>query len=153
MTFASLNGGATALISSYLMNVQGVLTAPLFNDCHVLRLQPPLVAERAEIDRALTALTAACDILHRRDYQALVRHLVAPSRVLDQEPELAPNPQVARKRAAMTKQTNRFAFLVHYTEEEDIFRSDPSFRQFDEGELNAVAGLGKAARPRIRPPA
>jgi hypothetical protein len=28
-----------------------------------------------------------------------------------------------------------FAFLVHYTEEEDIFRSDPSFRQFDKSEL------------------
>jgi predicted amino acid dehydrogenase len=29
----------------------------------------------------------------------------------------------------------RFAFLIHYTEQEDIFRSDPSFRQFTDEEL------------------
>jgi hypothetical protein len=67
MAFASLNGGVTALISSYLMNVEGLLTAPLFNASHVLRLQPPLIAGRAEIDRALSALGALCDVLNRRD--------------------------------------------------------------------------------------
>ena len=77
MAHAGLNGGVTALIASYLVNVQKVLTAPLFNDSRVLRLQPPLILDRAGLDRAVEALAVVCDILHRSDYHALVRHLVA----------------------------------------------------------------------------
>jgi acetylornithine/succinyldiaminopimelate/putrescine aminotransferase/predicted amino acid dehydrogenase len=133
MAFAGLNGGALALISSYLMNVEGLLTAPLFNDSHVLRLQPPLVAGRDEIDRAVAALEAVCDILQRGDYRALVRHLAATPPA----PETARDPQARPKsRAALPPQPGRFAFLIHYTEEEDVFRSDPSFRDFSRTELD-----------------
>ena len=134
MAFASLNGGVTALVSSYLLNVHGLLTAPLFNETHVLRLQPALIVGRAEIDRAVEALTAACDAIHRRDYAAIVRHLAA--RALP-EPAEEVQPQAdAPAATAATAVPGRFAFLIHYTEEEDLFRSDPSFRQFDEHELS-----------------
>ena len=132
MAFASLNGGVTPLISSYLLNVHGLMTAPLFNDSHVLRLQPTLICGRAEIDSAVEALTAACAVLNARDYHALVRHLVETPR--NSAPadrsvsEVVSPPSVT----APVPKPGQFAFLIHYTEEEDIFRSDPSFRQFGE---------------------
>lgn len=135
MAFSSLNGGVTPLISSYLFNVEGLLTAPLFNETHVMRLQPTLIAERAELDRALASLEAVCDIIQRRDYYMLVRHLVA--KPLPDMPE-APRPVAGADAAGAVPngpQTGKFAFVIHYTEEEDIFRSDPSFQQFSNDEL------------------
>ncbi len=137
MAFCSLNGGLTPLVSSYLANVHAVLTAPLFNETHVLRLQPPLTVGRVEIDCAMEALAAVCDAMHRRDFQSLVRHLVGPSR----EQAIASTPSRAAKEPAARRQPGeaqpgRFAFLIHYTEEEDIFRSDPSFRSFDRDTLD-----------------
>jgi acetylornithine/succinyldiaminopimelate/putrescine aminotransferase/predicted amino acid dehydrogenase len=137
MAFASLNCGVTPLISSYLLNVRGVLTAPLFNASHVVRLQPPLIAGRAEIDRAIAALEDVCAVIGRRDYQALVRHLIGPERgdrIFAPEAAAAPAPAAPRRLAE--RRPGSFAFLIHYTEEEDVFRSDPSFRSFDSQELS-----------------
>lgn len=135
MAFSSINGGVTPLISSYLFNVQGLLTAPLFNETHVMRLQPTLIAGRTEIDRAVAALDAVCAIISARDYYALVRHLVAkPIPALESSTQKdGTAPVIAHNDAA---EPGRFAFLIHYTEKEDIFRSDPSFRQFSDEELD-----------------
>ncbi len=134
MAFSSLNGGVTPLISSYLFNVQGVLTAPLFNETHVMRLQPALTAGRAEIDQAIGAITAVCKILHERDFYSLVRHLVVSTDTIVGEPangmEAPPAPPKGCK-----SNDGQFAFLIHYTEEQDIYRSDPSFKNFSEEEL------------------
>ncbi|WP_299821563.1 aminotransferase class III-fold pyridoxal phosphate-dependent enzyme [uncultured Jannaschia sp.] len=133
MAFASLNGGVMPLISSYLLNVEGVLTAPLFNETHVMRLQPTLTSGRVEIDRAVAALNAVCDVLAARDYYRLVRHLVAkPVPACSDLPDAEARPAVT---PPMPDQEGRFTFLIHYTEPEDIFRSDPSFRQFSADEL------------------
>lgn len=135
MAFASINGGVTPLISSYLLNKHRVLTAPLFNDTHVIRLQPPLIAGRTEIDRALVALDDLCKVLSSQDYYRLVKHLVAAPPA--PEVPVAPQEDATRSAAAIgvAPVPGRFAFLIHYTEQEDVFRSDPSFRQFDDDEL------------------
>ena len=134
MAFSSINGGVTPLISSYLFNVQGMMTAPLFNETHVMRLQPTLIVGRAEIDRAVSALDAVCGIIAARDYYSLVRHLVAkpPGEMQDaaRSDEAYPPSSLPA-----TPQPGQFAFLIHYTEEKDIFRSDPSFSQFTDEEL------------------
>lgn len=142
MAHAGLNGGVTALIASYLVNVQKVLTAPLFNDSRVLRLQPPLILDRTGLDRAVQALAVVCDILHRSDYHALVRHLVARRHKTEADapafealacetPAAEPAPLPATEPVK-----GRFGFVIHYTEDEDIFRSDPSLRQFSDSELD-----------------
>lgn len=134
MAFASINGGVTPLISSFLLNKHRVLTAPLFNDTHVIRLQPPLIVGRAQIDRAVSALQDLCGVLVAGDFFQLVRHLVArPCASVDETlTSDVPAPITARVTPPLP---GRFAFLIHYTEEEDIFRSDPSLRQFDDAEL------------------
>ncbi len=142
MAFASINGGMIPLISSYLLNRHRIVTAPLFNDTHVIRLQPPLVAGRAEVERAIAALDALCEALAAGNHYQLIRHLVArPVASARAEPVSgAPFPSSSRSPSqdatgGAPKKPGKFVFLIHYTEEEDIFRSDPSFRQFDEAEL------------------
>ena len=134
MAFCGLNGGFVGLLSSYLLNVQGVLTAPVFNDSSVMRLQPPLIATKAEIDQCVSALESLCNVLKQGDYYALLAHLVQSERLAkhgDVEPFL---PQQGPARAVPDPEPGRFCFLIHYTEEEDVLRSDPSFAKFSEEE-------------------
>ncbi len=130
MAFCSLNGGFIGLLSSYLLNVQGVLTAPVFNDTKVMRLQPPLIAGRAEIDQCVAALEATCDVLSRGDYQALMKHLVTTKRREQLEDSAPSVPQQGPARNVPEPTQGRFCFLIHYTQEEDLLRSDPSFADF-----------------------
>ncbi|MGC9418488.1 MAG: aminotransferase class III-fold pyridoxal phosphate-dependent enzyme [Rhodovulum sp.] len=130
MAFCGLNGGFIGLLSAYLLNVEGVLTAPVFNDAHVMRLQPPLVAGRAEIDRCVAALESVCDVLDRGDYRVLMQHLVTPERRAQLDEALPPLPQQGPARGVPEPTPGRFCFLIHYTEEEDVLRSDPSFARF-----------------------
>ncbi|MEM6625028.1 MAG: aminotransferase class III-fold pyridoxal phosphate-dependent enzyme [Pseudomonadota bacterium] len=130
MAFCSLNGGFVGLLSSYLFNVENALTAPVFNNAQVMRLQPPLIADQAEIDQCVGALTNACDILDHGDYHALMAHLVTPER-RQQLSDAAPSlPQQGPARSVPEAAPGRFCFLIHYTEEEDVLRSDPSFANF-----------------------
>ncbi|WP_417525523.1 aminotransferase class III-fold pyridoxal phosphate-dependent enzyme [Marinovum sp.] len=130
MAFCGLNGGFIGLLSSYLLNVQGVLTAPVFNDATVMRLQPPLIAGQAEIDRCITALEAVCAVLDRGDYHALMQHLVSPKRRRQLAETPPAMPQQGPARGVGDAAPGRFCFLIHYTQEEDLLRSDPSFANF-----------------------
>ncbi len=149
LAFASLNGGVTALIASWLMNVEGVLTAPMFNASHVLRLQPPLIAGREEIDRVLGALDRLCAVIRARDTGALVRHLVAAPKAPALLREEGP------RRGGGVPRPGAFGFVIHYTEEEDILRSDPSFRGLSETERAEwqewVKRLGAGVARRLPP--
>ncbi len=147
MAFCGLNGGFIALLSSYLLNVQGILTAPVFNDANVMRLQPPLVVGRAEIDRCIAALDAACEILEEGNYSALMRHLVVPEREEHIQDTTYLPPQQGPVRADPQPPTGRFCFLIHYTEEEDLFRSDPSFASFNPEERSAWLRWAKRIGP------
>ncbi len=135
MAFASINGGVAPLISSYLLNTHGLVTAPLFNASHVIRLQPPLTVKQHEIDRAVEALEDLCKVLASNNVRQLVRHHVTGKHasMADQHSDAEREDGPARATAPVP---GRFAFLIHYTEEEDIFRSDPSFRRFEPEELS-----------------
>ncbi|WP_272010717.1 aminotransferase class III-fold pyridoxal phosphate-dependent enzyme [Roseovarius sp. ZX-A-9] len=130
MAFCGLNGGFIGLLSSYLLNVEGVLTAPVFNDANVMRLQPALISGQPEIDRCITALEAVCDVLARGDYHALMQHLVTPKRAAQLAKTEPAMPQQGPARGLPESVPGRFCFLIHYTQEEDLLRSDPSFANF-----------------------
>ncbi|MEI4235280.1 aminotransferase class III-fold pyridoxal phosphate-dependent enzyme [Roseovarius sp. D22-M7] len=147
MAFCSLNGGFIAILSSYLLNVEGILTAPVFNDAHVMRLQPPLIAGRAEIDQCINALDTVCHLLEHKEHSAILRHLVAPERrkrIYDTnyvQPQKGPMRDISQVEGA------RFCFLIHYTEEEDLLKSDPSFASFSLEERSAWLQFAKQIGP------
>jgi predicted amino acid dehydrogenase len=115
----------------------------------VLRLQPPLIAGREEIEGVLAALGRLCAVIRARDAGALVRHLLAAPK----------SPAVVRgegpRRGGGAMQPGTFAFLIHYTEEEDILRSDPSFGALSEAERGGwqewVKRLGAGVARKLPP--
>ena len=133
MAFFSKNDYLIALFASYLFNVHHLVTAPVFNNSHVLRLEPPFTVGVAEIDRAMVALDALCDTLDRKDYYNVVRHLTGKptTRVPGRRRFAAPNaPNPAPTPAESVGPRKSFAFLVHYTAPRDYVACDPSFTQF-----------------------
>ena len=137
LAFCGLNGGFIALLSSYLLNVERIVTAPVFNDTMTLRLQPPLVTTRADLDQCLGALAKMCDLLDREAYGALVRHLVAPWRRARMKPSDLALPLRGPSRNVPAATPGRFCFLIHYTQEADLLHSDPSFDIFTSEERQA----------------
>jgi acetylornithine/succinyldiaminopimelate/putrescine aminotransferase/predicted amino acid dehydrogenase len=139
LAFCSMNDGLIALFSSYLFNAHRVVTAPTFNSSHVLRLQPPLTVGRPEIDRTIDAVADLCDALDRMDCRQLFHHLVdsAPA-----DPRHAGRRYSRRRRRKADIVTTtagaggKFAFLLHYTSEHDIVRTDPSFAAFNGEQLD-----------------
>mgnify|MGYP001190138730 CR=1 FL=1 len=69
----------TPVIASYLLNVEGLRVAPTLNGADVIRIEPPLIATRAECDYALEAIERVVDLIDRDDTAALLRHLVGRS--------------------------------------------------------------------------
>ena len=66
-----------------------------------------------------------------------MQHLVTPKRraaLADTVPAL---PQQGPARGVPEATPGRFCFVIHYTEEEDILRSDPSFANFTAEERSA----------------
>ncbi len=66
----------TPLISSYLLNVEGLRVAPTLNGQSVIRIEPPLTIGEAECARALDSLERVTALLAAGETGALLRHLV-----------------------------------------------------------------------------
>ena len=127
-----------AALCGYLLNRHGLLTAPVFNNGRVLRLEPPFTVGEAEIDRAISALDELCDAIHRHDYAEILGYLTGVSNGARHgtrrrfRPANAPNPGPP----AGTRHAARFAFLMHYTSDHDILVNDNSFAQWSAEELD-----------------
>jgi len=130
MGFASMNGLLTALLSGYLLNVHQILTAATFNQSRVLRLEPPFTVTRPEIDRTVAAMDTMCDALHRREYARVVTYMTDLEKLPYPQDGFAPAVLAAPRVAGRATKPKRrcFAFLVHYTSEQDHLLTEPSLR-------------------------
>lgn len=133
MSYFGHSNYLVAALSGYLLNRHNLLTAPVFNNSRVLRLEPPFTVGEAEIDLAVAALDELCDAIHRHDYAEVFGFLAgvtsAPSRPAPKrrfQPANPPNPGPPQG----TRPAGRFAFVVHYTDDRDILVNDPSFAQW-----------------------
>lgn len=99
----------TPMVASYLLNMEKVRVAPTLNGASVIRIEPPLIINEAQIERVIEAVENATRMLAGRNTAAFLGHLINYSEPLAQttiEPkkvvEVRPNPS-----------DGRFAFLVH----------------------------------------
>ncbi|KKN73312.1 hypothetical protein LCGC14_0402080 [marine sediment metagenome] len=137
MGFASRSGLLTVLLSGYLLNLRHIVTAAVFNNAHFLRLEPPFTVGRDEIDQAVNAVESICRHVDAKDYHELFRHLTDVPGV--------PRPQGLYLSAATemreqqtpppTDGNGTFAFLIHYIDQADYVRVDPSFGKFSSDRL------------------
>jgi predicted amino acid dehydrogenase len=137
MAYLQDQGGFTALLSGFLLNVYQIRLAPFLNNSMTLRLEPTLTISYQEIDRMLEALEVVCKILTYRDYACLYRYLIGDKR---RPQELKDFRSCTRKIKASDlkegeKVTKKFAFIIHYPAPEDVILNNPSFVSFKRDEL------------------
>ncbi len=137
MAYMEEQGGFTALLAGFLLNVYQIRLAPFLNNSMTLRLEPTLTITYEEIDRVLEALEVICQLLNYRDYASLYRYLIGdqrrPRMINDYRP-------VSRKVKASQlepgeKPARRFAFIIHYPAPEDVVINNPSFAAYSRDEL------------------
>ncbi|MEQ8201272.1 MAG: aminotransferase class III-fold pyridoxal phosphate-dependent enzyme [Syntrophomonadaceae bacterium] len=137
MAFLEEQGGFTALLAGFLLNVYQIRLAPFLNNSMTLRLEPTLTITYEEIDRVLEALEVICQLLNYRDYASLYRYLIGDRR----KPKLINDYRPASRRIKASrlepgeKPTRRFAFIIHYPAPEDVVINNPSFAAYTRDEL------------------
>jgi hypothetical protein len=118
-----------------------VLTLPALGTRHVLRLSPPLVISREQVDLVLNGLGDLCAQIERGAAAALLRGMGWTNGHGEGDggcvalPAPAPRPQVVRFRPR-----RHWAFLIHYPRAQDVHPNDPSLATLTEAEALGVCG-------------
>ncbi len=131
------------LLVGYLLNVEGVRVAPSFSSGTVIRIEPPLIAGRAECQRFLSALRRTLQVLRRRDSAQLTSFLAtekgeasrvtAAARPPRSEARVELTPPMTRIDAR--PEDGRFAFIVHLLSPRDLAELDPSLESLSDERL------------------
>jgi acetylornithine/succinyldiaminopimelate/putrescine aminotransferase/predicted amino acid dehydrogenase len=120
-------------LASFLGERESVLMLPTLGNPNVLRICPPLTINEGELARALASLNLALGLLDSGATDALVRDIARlghGKRMRYREPLVAPTSRVRRVTPHPT-----YAFLGHYTADEDIVTNDPALRRLSPTEL------------------
>lgn len=130
MAIASSVGQAVPLVCGYLFNEHHLLTLPTISRKNVLRLEPALTIEQAELDRAVEALEDVADLLHRGDFARLLAYTTGRSAKRVSAPRRSWYPAELTSTFTPPRPAERclgrFAFLMHPTELADILRAMPA---------------------------
>ncbi|MEA1962113.1 MAG: aminotransferase class III-fold pyridoxal phosphate-dependent enzyme [Bacillota bacterium] len=137
MSFIEEQGGFTALLAGFLLNVCKIRLAPFLNNSTTLRLEPALTISYEEMDRVLEALDLICKIMYYQDYALLYRYLVDDYRMPH---KISDYRGATRKIKSSILQEGeqvdrRFAFIVHYPAPEDVILNNHSFVSYSRNEL------------------
>jgi acetylornithine/succinyldiaminopimelate/putrescine aminotransferase/predicted amino acid dehydrogenase len=130
-------------VAAALAESAAVLTLPTLGSRHVLRLSPPLVIERREVDLLLEAIDSVCKRLRRSGSVALLRGMrwTEPAASSPDREEAAAPLYVhvpTEEPVAPPRSGRRWAFLVHYTRTEDVRLADPALAALSNEETLAV---------------
>ncbi|WP_208721124.1 aminotransferase class III-fold pyridoxal phosphate-dependent enzyme [Corallococcus aberystwythensis] len=124
------------LLSSYLLEVEGLRVAPTLNGSQVMRIEPPLIATREMCAQALGALDRMLSALAAGDTAELVHHLLG----MESRPRLpALSPGQRRPARTGTPQEGRFAFLVHPVTLSNYTEFDRSLGELQSDELRRLS--------------
>lgn len=115
----------TPVLSSYLLNVEGLRVAPTLNGAAVIRIEPPLIATKEQCQRAIDSIGRMLEHLAVGNMFELVRHLMG----WEARPQTLPVPHKrVLPEASGAEEEGRWAFLVHpvdlrnYPEMEDSLK-------------------------------
>jgi acetylornithine/succinyldiaminopimelate/putrescine aminotransferase/predicted amino acid dehydrogenase len=128
------------ILVSFLLNVEHIRITTSITHGHVLRIEPPLVADALLCDQLIDALKRLLDALQRGDAGHLLGHLMdrSPSRTPCQfspPKRHLPAWSAISQRDRGERERTRFAFVSHPLGGGDMRRLDPSLEAFSDGEL------------------
>lgn len=126
-------------VASYLLNVEGVRLAPTLNGGDVLRIQPPLNANREQCDYVLDAIERTVKIIASRQtgifYKGILHKKTLPHDRFDPVP-FPVHSQVVRPTNLSER---RFAFLLHPLDEQSYADYDHTLHLLTQKELREFA--------------
>ncbi|HYF93747.1 MAG TPA: aminotransferase class III-fold pyridoxal phosphate-dependent enzyme [Symbiobacteriaceae bacterium] len=122
----------TPVLSSYLLNVEGLRVAPTLNGAAVIRIEPPLIATKEQCQQAIDSIGRMLEHLAVGNMFELVRHLMGwearPQTLPPVRPRELPAP-------AGTPEEGRWAFLVHPVDLRNYPEMDDSLKVLALGEI------------------
>ncbi|MDZ7928926.1 MAG: aminotransferase class III-fold pyridoxal phosphate-dependent enzyme [Rhodococcus sp. (in: high G+C Gram-positive bacteria)] len=123
----------TAVICSYLLDVEGIRVAPTLFGNRVIRIEPPLTVSAVQCSRLIAALDRALGYAAMGDMDGLFGHLLG-------RPTVGTPPSLAALRPgripdiAVRRTDRRFAFIAHPLNLEFFAAFDPALDVFHHGE-------------------
>ncbi|MCL6610507.1 MAG: aminotransferase class III-fold pyridoxal phosphate-dependent enzyme [Peptococcaceae bacterium] len=132
----------TPLISSCLLNIEGLRVAPTLNGNRVIRLEPPLTVNREECRAALGALENVLALLDAGNTAAILQ----PVLDLDRRPAHRPRSGAANHpwnlhRPSGDRREGRFAFLIHPLDLDNYYQFDSSLTGLPAEKLQQLADM------------
>lgn len=125
----------TPVLSSYLLNVEGIRVAPTLNGSSVIRIEPPLIATAEQCKQVIAAVDRMLGYLAMGNTAELIGHLLG----IDSRPQVLPAP-VQRVQPTPTgePEEGRFAFLVHPVDLRNYPEMDQSFQVYSDEEIQSL---------------
>lgn len=126
----------TPMVASYLLNVEKVRVAPTLNGASVIRIEPALIINDAQIDRVIGAVERTIRMLAQQNTAAFLGHLInynSPS------PQDHPVELFENRRMEADPEDGRFAFLVHPVDVQNYSDFDESLVHLNEEQLEDLS--------------
>ncbi|HUW66222.1 MAG TPA: aminotransferase class III-fold pyridoxal phosphate-dependent enzyme [Spirochaetia bacterium] len=132
----------TPLISSYLLNEQGLRVAPTLNGAKVIRLEPSLTVTWEECLSAVQSLEKVMAELDTGNTLGIIRPVLGPGvQVTNREPRVETYPW-DRYQPSTDPKEGRFAFLMHPLDLYNYHQFDASLKSLPLASLQKLADLG-----------
>ena len=134
----------TPILSSYMLNVEGVRVAPTLNGNSVIRIEPPLTIRWKECEELLAALERTLTVFAGGDMGLIL------GSILDGTPRKIKrmNRPTAKATIRPRAKETRFAFLLHPLQCTGYADFDPTLKSLSMTEIEAAAkGLSQLLEP------
>ena len=132
----------TPLISSYLLNAEGLRVAPTLNGNKVIRLEPSLTITREQCQAAVEALERVLAVLDNGDTLEIIRPVLGMDVPVEQTSARVEISPWERYQPSADPKEGRFAFLVHPLDLYNYHQFDPSLKALSLESLQKLADLG-----------
>jgi acetylornithine/succinyldiaminopimelate/putrescine aminotransferase/predicted amino acid dehydrogenase len=129
------------LIVSHLLNVGKVRLAPSFSAGNVLRIQPPLTAQRDHLERLLAALDNTLSVLASGDTAGLIGHLLSELGPIESAASQGGFAEARRPEPTprlTAPHVGRFAFVVHPLSDSDFAQFDPVMKKLSSQDMRRL---------------
>ncbi|MBG90851.1 MAG: aminotransferase III, partial [Actinobacteria bacterium] len=119
-------GLSVPLISSFLLNQHGILTAPTLTSHHTLRLQPNLLIKQSQIERLICGLNDLGDIISKKQFSKLISTAAQIPLAPHSTKTKHTTPPTLPIKISTEKKLGTFSFFIHPTTEDDLIDGLPS---------------------------
>ncbi|MFZ5646965.1 MAG: aminotransferase class III-fold pyridoxal phosphate-dependent enzyme [Bacillota bacterium] len=142
LSVLSEQGNLTPLISSYLLNAEGLRVAPTLNGNKVIRLEPSLTITWEDCEKAIKSLERVLSVLDSGNTLEILRPILD----LDDKTLYSSTRVVKhswdRYQPSEDPKEGRFAFLIHPLDLYNYYQFDPSLKALPVDKLQQMADLG-----------